>query len=67
MISKSKILEIHAQWLHDNGYYKEFKDCLKQAKNYDPHEDVRQIRAKQRMEKDLRPYNASRYSLYGNR
>ena len=25
-VNKNKILEIHAQWLHDNGYYKEFKD-----------------------------------------
>ena len=47
-VNKNKIFEIPAQWLHDNGYYKEFKDCLEQAKNYDPHEDVRQIRARQR-------------------
>ena len=50
MESKNKILEIHAKWLHDNGYYKEFMDCMKQAKMYDAHEDVRQIRARQRDE-----------------
>ncbi len=51
-VSKNKILEIHAQWLHDNGYYKEFKDCLHQAKTYDPHEDVRQLRWGKKIEKD---------------
>ena len=50
MESKNKILEIHAKWLHDNGYYKEFMDCMHQAKTYDAHEDVRQIRARQRHE-----------------
>ena len=45
MESKNKILEIHAKWLHDNGYYKEFIDCMHQAKTYDAHEDVRQIRS----------------------
>ncbi len=43
-VNKKQILYIHAKWLHDNGYYKEFKDCLNQAKTYDPYEDVRQIR-----------------------
>ena len=43
-VNKKQILHIHAKWLHDNGYYKEFKTCLNQAKTYDPHEDVRQIR-----------------------
>ena len=43
-VNKKQILYIHAKWLHDNGYYKEFKNCLNQAKTYDPYEDVRQIR-----------------------
>ena len=55
-----KILEIHSEWLKQNGYNKEYKNCVKQTKNYDPHEDVKQIRARQRIEKDLRPCNASR-------
>ena len=50
MQSKNKILIIHAKWLHDNGYYKQFIDCVHQAKTYDPHEDVRQIRARKRNE-----------------
>ena len=25
------ILSIHAEWLKDNGYKKEYKDCLKQS------------------------------------
>jgi hypothetical protein len=50
MESKNKILEIHAKWLHDNGYYKEFMDCVHQAKTYNAYEDVRQIRARQRHE-----------------
>ena len=45
---KKKILEIHSEWLKQNGYNKEYKNCVKQTKNYDPHEDVRQIRARQR-------------------
>jgi hypothetical protein len=57
---KKKILEIHSEWLKQNGYNKEYKNCVKQTKNYDPHEDVKQIRARQRIEKDLRPCNASR-------
>ena len=51
-VNKKEILHIHAKWLHDNGYYKEFKDCLNQAKTYDPHEDVRQIRWGKKIEKD---------------
>ena len=58
--NKNIVLRIHAKWLHDNGYYKEFMDCLHQSVTYDPHEDVRQIRARQRCENDLRPSNASR-------
>ena len=57
---KKKILEIHSEWLKQNGYNKEYKNCVKQTKNYDPHEDVKQIRARQLIEKDLRPCNASR-------
>ena len=55
---KKKILELHYEWLKQNGYNKEYNDCVKQTKNYDPHEDVKQIRARQRIEKDLRPCNA---------
>ena len=32
MEKKNKILEIHAKWLHDNGYYKEFMDCKRLLK-----------------------------------
>ena len=41
---KNLILEIHAKWLKDNGYLKEAKECAWHAKNYNPFEDVRQIR-----------------------
>tara|TARA_R100001129_G_scaffold157587_1_gene121074 strand:- start:143 stop:313 length:171 start_codon:yes stop_codon:yes gene_type:complete len=44
MKSKNKILFIHAKWLKDNGYLKEAKECAWHAKNYNPFEDVRQIR-----------------------
>ena len=27
---KKKILEIHSEWLKQNGYKKEYKDCVKQ-------------------------------------
>jgi len=30
---KNKILIIHAEWLENNGYKKEHKDCVKQIKS----------------------------------
>ena len=41
---KNEILEIHAKWLKDNGYFEQAKECAWHAKNYNPFEDVRQIR-----------------------
>ena len=29
---KKKILELHAEWLKQNGYKKEYKNCVKQFK-----------------------------------
>jgi len=29
---KKKILELHAEWLKQNGYKKEYKNCVKQSK-----------------------------------
>ena len=29
---KKKILELHAEWLKQNGYKKEYKNCVKQIK-----------------------------------
>ena len=29
---KRKILEIHSEWLKQNGYNKEYKNCVKQIK-----------------------------------
>ena len=52
--SKNWILEIHAKWLKDNGYFEEAKDCEWQAKHYNPFEDVRQIRSRQRNERKMR-------------
>ena len=36
---KNKILSIHAAWLFNNGYYDEYKDCLKQATEYSQYKD----------------------------
>tara|TARA_R100001224_G_scaffold16650_1_gene8268 strand:- start:320 stop:478 length:159 start_codon:yes stop_codon:yes gene_type:complete len=41
---KNEILAIHAEWLRDNGYFEEAKECQQHAENYSPSEDVRQIR-----------------------
>ena len=41
---KNEILAIHAEWLRDNGYFKEAEECQQHAENYSPSEDVRQIR-----------------------
>ena len=30
----NKMLTIHAEWLKDNGYLKESKECFKQAQQY---------------------------------
>ena len=48
---KNLILEIHAKWLKDNGYFEEAKECAWHAKNYNPFEDVRQIRWGKKNEK----------------
>ena len=57
----NKILSIHAAWLFENGYYEEYEDCLKQAKEYSKDKDLRQTNGYfKRFEKDLRPCNASR-------
>ena len=57
----NKILSIHAAWLFENGYYEEYEDCLKQAKEYSQDKDLRQTNGYfKRFEKDLRPCNASR-------
>ena len=48
---KNWILKIHAKWLKDNGYFDEAKECEWHAKNYNPFEDVRQIRWGKRNEK----------------
>ena len=42
--NKNLILEIHAKWLKDNGFIEQAKECAWHAKNYNPFEDVRQIR-----------------------
>ena len=56
MESKNGILWIHARWLHDNGYYKEFMECVEQATSYDPHKDVRQIRFGKKYEMEQEVY-----------
>ena len=43
---KNKILIIHAEWLKNNGYKKEYKDCVKQAKEYSQSNDWRQTKLK---------------------
>ena len=45
---KNKILEIHAKWLKDNGCFKEAEECEWHSKNYNPFEDVRQIKSRQK-------------------
>ena len=41
---KNLILEIHAKWLKDNGFFEEAKECEWHSKNYNPFEDVRNMR-----------------------
>ena len=43
---KNKILLIHSEWLFNNGYYNECKDCLRQARQYSQNTDWRQTRLK---------------------
>ena len=49
--NKNLILEIHAKWLKDNGYFEQAKECAWHAKNYNPFEDVREIRWGKKNEK----------------
>ena len=41
---KNLILEIHAKWLKDNGFFEEAKECEWHSKNYNPFQDVRDMR-----------------------
>ena len=41
---KNLILKIHAKWLKDNGFFEEAKECEWHSKNYNPFEDVRDMR-----------------------
>ncbi len=43
----NKKLTIHAEWLRDNGYLKESKECFKQAQQYS---DLRQINGRKNYE-----------------
>ena len=43
---KNKILLIHSEWLFNNGYYNECKDCLRQARQYSQNTDWRQTKLK---------------------
>ena len=41
---KNLILKIHAKWLKDNGFFEEAKECEWHSKNYNPFQDVRDMR-----------------------
>jgi hypothetical protein len=43
----NNILTIHAEWLRDNGYLKESKECFKQAQQ---HADLYQINGRKKYE-----------------
>ena len=47
MENGNNILTIHAEWLRDNGFTKESKECFKQAKKYP---DLRQINGRKNYE-----------------
>ena len=42
---KNRILEIHAEWLLNNEYFKQSKECFKEAKQYSKTNDKRQTTA----------------------
>ena len=50
MKNKNKILTIHAEWLRNNGFKKESKECFKQAKKYAQETDDRQINGRKNYE-----------------
>jgi hypothetical protein len=43
----NNILTIHAEWLRDNGFTEESKECFKQAQQYS---DLRQINGRKKYE-----------------
>ena len=46
-IGHNKILNSHGEWLKNNGYYKEAKECFEQAKKYT---DLRQLNGRKNYE-----------------
>ena len=50
MENKNKILTIHAEWLRDNGFTKESKECFEQAKKYAQQTDERQVNGRKKYE-----------------
>ena len=47
MENGNNILTIHAEWLKNNGFIKESKECFKQAQQYS---DLRQINGRKQYE-----------------
>ena len=56
-IGQNKILNSHAEWLKNNGYYKEAEECFEQAKKY---ADLRQLNGR-------RDYEATKLHASSNR
>ena len=46
----NNILTIHAEWLRDNGFLEESKNCFEQAKKYVLKNDNRQINGRKNYE-----------------
>ena len=46
----NNILTIHAEWLKNNGFTKESKECFEQAKKYAQKTDERQINGRKNYE-----------------
>ena len=50
MENGNNILTIHAEWLRDNGFTKESKECFEQAKKYAQQTDERQVNGRKKYE-----------------
>jgi hypothetical protein len=47
----NNILFLHAEWLLNNGYYKEYVDCKKKAQEYNQKTDERQTMNRRKHER----------------
>ena len=65
--NRNIVLELHAEWLFQNGYLKEWKNCLKEAEDYKAGYDWRQSKKKYKYPAkviDLKQYKINKIMMW---